>query len=85
MTQNSTLRRIGLPALLGFGLVAFGPVQAIDFGDMMSPGRWFGETDGDRDYQEPYYGPGSRTPYRGPEPYGQQQPFGQQWGQQPFG
>ena len=84
MTQNSTLRRLGPAALLGFGLVAFGPVQAVDFGDMMSPGRWFGDTDRERDYQDPYYGPGYGTPYRGPEPHGQQ-PFGQQWGQQPFG
>jgi hypothetical protein len=100
MKHNGRLRRVGLAALLGLGLVAFGPVQAVDFGDMMSPGRWFGGSDRDRDYREPQFGPGYGQPYYGSDPYAQQpwgqqsygqqpwgqHPYGQQpWGQQPFG
>ncbi|TVP85951.1 MAG: hypothetical protein EA347_09485 [Thioalkalivibrio sp.] len=91
MTQNSILRRFGLAGLLGCGLVAFGPVHAIDFGDMMSPermmspDRWFGGTDRDRGQRDPDYGPRYGEPPRGAEPHAEQPFAQQQWGQQPFG
>lgn len=34
-------------------------VQAVNFGDFMSPGKWFGNNNRDRDY---YYGPGYGYP-----------------------
>lgn len=60
---------------LGLGaLVTTGPVHAINFGDMMNPGRWFG---GDRDrYDDRYYGGG---PYGYGGPYGWGGPYGG-WG-----
>ena len=91
MKQKWTYRRVGLAALVGFGLIAFGPVQAVNFGDMMSPGRWFGGgSDREGDYREPYPAQGGPPGLYGQQPYGQpfygQDPYGQQpWGQQPWG
>ena len=64
LLKNRTL----LPALLGaFGLVSAVSVEAINFGDMMNPGKWMG---GNKDRYE-----------GGPPPgYGYQQPYGPQGG-----
>lgn len=54
-------KTIALTALLA---VATPAAQAVGFGDMFNPGRWFGGDD--EDY---YYNDGRRGPY-GPGPYG---------------
>lgn len=62
-------------------ILAAPTVQAVGFGDMFNPGRWFGGDDDDRYYDEgpygPYgsYGPG---PYGGPGygPYDAYGPYG---------
>lgn len=51
-------------------LIAAPVAQAFNFGDMMSPGRWFGGNNNDDDYY--YDGPYGAGPYGGP--YGA--PFG---------
>ena len=56
-----------LPALLGaLGLVSAASVEAINFGDMMNPGKWMG---------------GNKDRHEGPPPgYGYQPPYGPQGG-----
>ena len=50
---HKTLASLSFAALVGLG--AYTPMaHAFDFGDMMSPGRWFG---GDRDNYDYYDGP----------------------------
>jgi len=55
----------------GLGALATtGPAQAFNFGDMMSPNRWFGgDRDRDRYYDYDRYG-GGYGPYGGGGPYG---------------
>lgn len=83
---------VGLAAVLTTAMLV--PAQAVDFSDMMNPGRWIGGAQ-DRGYDryDPGFGvPGyyGQQPYYGPERYTQpqfgQQPFGYApYGQQPFG
>lgn len=53
--NRKTLVSLPLAVTVGLGaLMMTGVVQAINFGDMMNPGRWFG-SDYDR-YDDRYYG-----------------------------
>jgi hypothetical protein len=47
-------------------LIAAAPAQAMNFGDMMNPGKWMGGNDNDDYYDGPYGYPG----YGYPGPYG---------------
>ncbi|AGA34047.1 hypothetical protein TVNIR_2404 [Thioalkalivibrio nitratireducens DSM 14787] len=80
--DNRTFRRSGMLVLAILGMAVMAPAQAINFGDVMSPGRWFGGQDHDRDYGygHPYGAPGYYGhPYGQPygQPHGYQQPYGQ--------
>ena len=85
MTRNRLLRQTAAVAVAVFGLAGLGHAQPLGFGDMMSPGTWFGGG-ADRDRVDGRYGP----PVSYGDPYGQQRygqhPFGQDlYGQQRFG
>lgn len=59
-------RSLSLALLATIGLATAAPVQAINFGDMMNPGKWMG---------------GKKDRYDGPPPgYGYDQPYGPQGG-----
>ncbi len=78
--RNRFLRLTAMVAVAAFGLAGLGHAQPLGFGDMMSPGSWFGGG-ADRDRVDERHGP----PFSYGDPFGQQ-PFGQQpFGQQPFG
>ena len=85
MTRNRFLRQTALVAVAALGLAGLGHAQPLGFGDMMSPGSWFGGG-ADRDRGDGLYGP----PVSYGAPYGQQRygqdPYGEQrYGQDPFG
>ncbi|AHE97581.1 hypothetical protein [Thioalkalivibrio paradoxus] len=80
--DNRTFRRSGMLVLAILGMAVMAPAQAINFGDMMSPGRWFSGQDRDYGYGDPYGGPGYGQPYA--QPYGHQ-PYGQPGGYRPYG
>jgi hypothetical protein len=100
MTRNRLLRQTAVVAVAALGLAGLGHAQPLGFGDMMSPGSWFGGG-ADRDRVDGRYGPpvSYGEPYGqqryGQDPYGQdlygqqlygQDPYGQQpFGQQPYG
>jgi hypothetical protein len=72
--NNGIFGRRSLAALVVLGAAALAPVQAVDFGDMMRPGSWFGSSDRDRDRYggSEYYGQPYGQPFYGQDPYGQQ-------------
>lgn len=100
MMRNRLLRQTAVVVVAALGLAGLGHAQPLGFGDMMSPGSWFGGG-ADRDRVDGRHGPpvSFGEPYDqqryGPDPYGQQRygqdPFGQDlygqqlYGQDPFG
>jgi hypothetical protein len=85
MTRNRLLRQTAVVAVAALGLAGLGHAQPLGFGDMMSPGSWFGGG-AERDRVDGRYGP----PVSYGESYGQQgyrqDPYGQQrYRQDPFG
>lgn len=85
MTINRLLRHTTVVAVATLGLAGLGHAQPLGFGEMMSPGSWFGGG-ADRDAVDGRYGP----PASFGEPYGQQRygqdPYGQQrYGQDLYG
>ncbi|MCA1789161.1 MAG: hypothetical protein LC667_04675 [Thioalkalivibrio sp.] len=85
MTINRLLRHTTVVAVATLGLAGLAHAQSLGFGEMMSPGSWFGGG-ADRDPVDGRYGP----PASFGEPYGQQRygqdPYGQQrYGQDALG
>jgi len=70
--SNRVLTTAGA-ALSLVALVVSAPVQAVGFGDMMNPGKWFGGNDNNDYYDGPYGYPGygyPGGPYGYPGGYG---------------
>ena len=84
MTRKRLLRQTAMVAVAAFGLAGLVHAQPLGFGDMMSPGSWFGGG-ADRDRLDERHGP----PVSYGDPYGQPRyghdPIAQQrYGHDPF-
>ena len=79
MKRKTILVAAAIAGILGGNLVMVNVAQAFDMGNMMNPGKWFGDNDDDRYYRRyggygygPYggYGYGPYGGYGGYGPYG---------------
>lgn len=69
--SNNSLAQLGIASAMTLTLVVLAPpVSASNFFDWMSPGKWFGGRDRDRDYYRGYGYPGWGYGYPGWGGYG---------------